>query len=198
MEVGGAPATKARFGKEDEMRVSVKNILMSAALALVVGLPAWSRAGSDSPPETVNLGKVTFQIVEARFVTQLRAMNGSFNEQRPQMYRGLVLTLKITKPPGEELTLRSQDINLHYRYGTRSDVAICFGMSSFSGQQDQDRVMAFYRRGYGKATTGTATTKKGTVYVDLFFQHMEQSTSSLYLFVAQPVGTRFTTAGWKK
>jgi hypothetical protein len=110
----------------------------------------------------------------------------------------MVLTVKITKPAGEELTLPCQDLVLHYRFGQKSDVARCYGISAFSTDQGVDRAMRLSAQGNFSSSTGVATTKSGTVFVDIFYQYMEPETHELYLTIAQPVGAYFETPGWKK
>jgi hypothetical protein len=180
------------------MNMIVKRIVKSALLTLAVGLSMPAFAQNPSPPDVFDLSKVRFQIVDATFVTKLDSQKAQFAETKPDQYHGLIVTLRIAKTAGEELTLTCQDIALHYRYGQQSDVARCYGLSSYTMRQDEDRAMALYSQGWGTSTTGLATTKSGTVYIDIFFQNMESNTSDLYLFIAQPTGAHFTSRGWKK
>jgi hypothetical protein len=180
------------------MNVTVRRIVMPALLALVASLSLCAFAQDENPPETFDLTKVRFQIVDATFVSRLEGTQGRFQETHPDLYRGLIATVKITKQAGAELTLACQDIALHYRHGQQSDIAKCFGLSTYSLRQDEDRAMALYSQGWGRSSTGTATTRADTVYIDIFFQNMEPDTRDLYLFVAQPTGAHFTAAGWKK
>jgi hypothetical protein len=180
------------------MNVNLKRGLMTALTVLVAGLALYVFAQDMSAPEILDLSRVGFQIVDARFVLKLEGTQGRFAEGHPDKYRGLVVTLKITKQAGAELALACQDISLHYRYGNGSDIAKCYGLSTFSDKQDEDRAMALYTQGWGRTTTGPATTRSSTVFVDVFFQNMEPETRDLYLFIAQPTGAEFTTSGWKK
>jgi hypothetical protein len=180
------------------MRFHVKSIVNFASLTLAIGLYLPAIAQNPNPSDVFDLSKVNFQIVDATFVTKLDSQKAQFAETKPDQYHGLIVTLRIAKTAGEELTLTCQDIALHYRYGQQSDIARCYGLSSYTTRQDEDRSMALYSQGWGTSTTGLATTKSGTVYIDVFFQNMESNTSDLYLFIAQPTGAHFTSRGWKK
>lgn len=172
-------------------------------LALVVGgvvfvQAAFGQAGNGAPPPFMtDLGSLDIEIVGATFVAKLDGVNARFEESQSDMFRGLVLTLRIKKPAAQELTLVAQDLALHYSYGRGVDVAKCQGLSAFSSQRDVDRPITLYRLGLGRVTTGIATTKSDVVFIDAFFQYMEPGTSDLFLFVAQPVGASFKTNGWK-
>jgi len=180
------------------MKVTIASVVNSALLISAIGLPMRAFAQNPNPSDVFDLGKVRFQIVDATFVTKLDSEKAQFAETKPDQYHGLVVTLQIAKAPGVEVTLTCQDIALHYRYGVNSDVARCYGLSGYSIRQDEDRAMALYSQGWGKSTTGLATTKSGTVYIDVFFQNMEPETRDLYLFIAQPTGAHFVSQGWKK
>ena len=180
------------------MNASIRTAIVPALLAMAAGLAAPAIAQDSNPPDAFDLSAVKFQIVNATFVTSLAGTSAQFKETNPDKYRGLVVTLKITKPPYSELSLICQDINLHYRYGENSDIARCFGLSTFSVQQDEDRAMSLYSQGWGKVTTGQGATRSDTVYVDLFFQNMEPETHDLHLFMAQPAGAVYTSHGWTK
>ena len=180
------------------MKIPLKAIAISALLILTIGLSMPACARNPNPSDIFDLSKVNFQIVDATFVTKLDGLKAQFAETKPDQYHGLEVTLLITKAAGDELTLTCQDINLHYRFGQQSDIARCYGLASYSTRQDEDRAMVLYSQGWGKSTTGLATTKSGTVFIDVFFQNMEPDTSDLYLFIAQPTSAHFTTPGWKK
>ena len=181
------------------MTSRIATAIVLAALALAGG-GSFAPAGAgqpSGPPLLLPVEDVHFRIVGATFVSELQGTSTRFQETRLEKYRGLVLTVEIKKTPGEQLTLVAQDLALHYRYGTNSDVASCYGLSTFSKEEDTDRAMNLYRAGWGRTTTGLSTTKLGVVYVDMFFQNMEPETSDLFLLVAQPVGAYFKTSGWK-
>ena len=180
------------------MKMTVTSIVRFALLTSAVGLSAPAFAQNPNPPDVFDLTKARIQIVDATFVTKLDSQKAQFTESKPDQYRGLIVTLKITKTAGAEFSLACQDIALHYRYGQQSDIARCYGLSSYSTQQNQDRAMALYSQGWGRSTTGLATTKSDAVFIDVFFQNMEPETSDLYLFIAQPTGAHFTSQGWKK
>ncbi len=75
--------------------------------------------------------------------------------------------------------------------------AACSGLSNFSTIMDTDRTMNLFALGYGSTSTGLATMKRETVYVDAFFQNMESDTRDLYLLIAQPIGAHLKTEGWQ-
>ena len=179
------------------MNVTAKSLLKCVLVTLVAGLTMPAFAQNSNAPETFNLNTAHFQIVDANFVTKLEGGQRRFEETDLNKYHGLVVTLRVTKSPGQELTVACQDIALHYRYGDKSDIAKCFGLSSYSTQQNEDRAMSLYTQGWGRSTTGIATTKISTVYIDVFFQNMEPDTSDLYLFIAQPTGAHYLSGGWK-
>jgi hypothetical protein len=178
------------------MSLTVKSTLVSALLTLAAGLSTPLFAQNPTPPEVVDLSRVHIQIVDATFVTKLEGGGNQFTETNPTKYHGLVVTLRVTKVAGSELTMACQDIALHYRFDGGTDIARCFGLSSYSTQQNEDRAMSLYLQGWGRSTTGLATTKSDTAYIDVFFQNMEPTTSDLYLFIAQPTGSHFTSQGW--
>jgi len=180
------------------MNVNLRAATMTALLAMPAGLsmPAFSQ--NRSPPDVFDLSSVKFEIVNATFVTKLDSAKAQFAETKPNQYHGLIVTVRITKEPGSQISLTCQDISLHYRFGDDSDVARCYGLSSYSTQLNEDRVMALYSQGWGKTTTGPATTQSGAAYVDVFFQNMEPTTRDLYLFMAQPTGAHYVSNGWNK
>jgi len=181
------------------MITRAKMIALAAALIVVCGVylafAQWG--GASQPPLCLAVKDVKLRIVEATFVTKLEGVSSRFEEQKPDQFRGLVLTIEVKKPAGGDLTLVAADYALHYRYGDSSDVAPCHGLSTFSTRKDEDRPMNLFKSGYGRTTTGLSTTKAETVFVDVFFMNMEPETSEIHLLVAQPVGATFRTTGWK-
>mgnify|MGYP001047854635 CR=1 FL=1 len=174
-------------------------VLIAALIGLTGGLAeAQLLIAKESAPDVINLVKVKIQLVSDVFVKELKGVNASFAMgEDARKYRGLILTLKVEKPAGESVTLNAQDLVLHYRYGEKSDIAPCNGVSAFSVQRDLDRPMRLFRRGRGGSSTGASTIRATEVYVDLFFQYMEPDTSDLHLLVAQPIGASFKSKGWK-
>jgi hypothetical protein len=136
-------------------------------------------------------------IEAATFVTELGSTNASYKEVQPDKYRGVVVTLRIQKAENEPLTIFAQDVSLHYRYGKRRDVARCTGISSFSMTRDAERPLTFFALGVGSITTGVNTGRASEVFVDVFLQGMEPDTSEIDLYIAQPIGARRVTQGWK-
>ncbi len=168
--------------------------------ALVLALTAWlmiaTTAWAQTAPKELDLSELEFDIVDAHFVDEMQGLNATFTESQPDKYRGLVLTIEIEKPAGEELTVYVQDLVLHYTYGDVEEITPCWGISVFSADKNVDRPMYLYTAGIGGSTTGLATTDEDVVFADLFFQFMEPDTEELHLFVAQPVGASYTCDGW--
>ena len=165
-------------------------------LALMVGMFIAATTWAQAAPKELDLAELEFDIVDTHFVEELQGLNATFTESQPDMYRGLLLTVEIEKPAGEELTIYVQDLVLHYTYGTTEEITPCWGISVFSGQLDVDRPLYLYTAGIGGSTTGLSSTDEDVVFVDLFFQFMEPDTEELHLFVAQPVGASYTCDGW--
>lgn len=176
----------------------LRYVVMAVALALVGLGPAGQTWSEDTAiPGLVDLSRLKVEIASAVFLTSLDSDGAEFNETRPDQYRGLVVTVRLTKPAGSELTLHPADFSLHYRRaGGEYDVAPCHGISSFSTAAEVDRAMSFFSGGWGSVSTGASTLGADTVYADLFFQNMESDTRELHVLVAQPVGARFATPGW--
>lgn len=176
---------------------------MAAALALALGVAlAVAPAARAQTPVTTrgdafDATRAGVSIEAANFVAELQGVNASFKELQPDKYRGLVLTLRVRKPPDEPLTIHAQDLALHYRFGTKQDVARCTGISAFSLTRDAERRIVFLAQGLGAMATAVNTTKATEVFVDLFFQGMEPDTSELDLRAAHPIGARHVTRGWK-
>lgn len=181
------------------MTTRVGTLMMVAFLALAGGM-ALRQAEAADPPLAVDVDNVSFRIVDATFVLKLDGVDTTFDETEAEEYHGLVITVEIKKRAGEELTLCAQDLPLHYHYGRKSDVAKCQGLSTYSSVRDVDRAMNLYEGGLGRSSTGLSTTKKATVYVDMFYQFMEPDTTDMHLLVAQPVGATYQCSGddWDK
>ena len=151
---------------------------------------------SSDVPGAVDRGRISAKVVEVKYVTQLEGVNARYKQDKPEMYRGLVLTLEVTKPAGEELKLYAQDFSPHYAYEGGFDIAPCQGISTFSTEKEADRPFILSTAGRGCASTGTTTTRACKLYVDLFFDMMESSTRKLHLMLARPASPAFETRGW--
>ncbi len=169
----------------------ISAVLLGGALCPGAG---WTAA---DPPQAVDLETTSFEIIAAEFVEDLVGANAVFSETMPDLYRGLLLTLKVHKPAGRELALYAQDVNLHYTFGEKEEIARCCGVSTFSTEPDTERLMGLFDAGIGGSITGTATTEAGMVFVDLFFRYMEADTTDLHLFIAQPARASFECDGWQ-
>lgn len=179
-------------------RAAAVMVCATVGAAVLIGLTAHRSEGDDAQaPGVFPAGACEMTIVGQAFVRELTAENAQFTESQADKYRGLVVTLKITKPADLPLTLHAQDLPLHYRYGDSYDVAICMGLSAFSTTANTERAMQLSSSAYVKSTTGTATTQAATVYVDAFYQYMEPAVSGLEVLVAQPVGAQAKSAGWR-
>ncbi len=169
-------------------------------IAAVVGLAAPLGAQEEGPgiPAVVPLAELRLEIAAASFVTELEGDDGPFREARPDTFHGLVVTVRVGKPAGRELTLHPGDLVLHYRRsGGAYDVTPCTGISSFSTRPDAPRTMRFFANGFGRVATDDAGRRAEQLFVDLFFGSMEPDTGELFLLVAQPTGARFATQGWR-
>ena len=174
--------------------LSIAGICLAAGLATVAfGLEPFERPA----PGEASLDELSFKVVSTEFVTELQGMNQSFETKDANAFRGLLVTVEVSKPAGEAVTLFGPDLSLHYYFGDKFDVVQCYGLSGFSTAENTDRPMTFLSGGYGRTQTGRATSKANKVFVDLFFQDLEPQTSDLFLFVGQPVVKPFATKGWK-
>jgi hypothetical protein len=183
-------------GRQEE-RMSMKSRMLAAVLVCVAGVASAQMARMPKAPLVFPSDSVNLKIVNAVFLKTLQGIDARFDETEPDKYRGLVITVEVTKPAGEALELRAQDITLHYHYdGDEYDVAPCQGLSTFSAEQMIDRPMNLFKI-RGTARTGIATMSAQKLYIDMFFQYMEPTTSDIHLMVAQPVGASFVTDGWE-
>ncbi len=173
-------------------------ILLVTSLCVMASLPVAPEVGARSIPGLLDFSKLKIEIVAANFVTEYGGITSRYTTDKPEEHRGLVLTLRISKPADTPVKLHVADIALHYYYGNKYDVAPCKGVSSFSTELKTDRPMKFSKVGFGSTSTGIFSMQAGVVYVDLFFRSMEPNTGNLYLLIAQPVGISFKTEGYKK
>jgi len=169
--------------------------LCGLCLAAVGGIALGVAAVTKPAPRALDLNTVKMEIANAEFVTELEGQTSSYNAPDASEYRGVVLTVKVTKPAGTPLSIEAPDLSLHYYFGEDSDVVPCLGLSSFSTGLESDRAMALFNRGYGKTETQKYSTNAGTVYFDAFFTGLEPNVNDIYLFVGKPVTSRHTE-GW--
>jgi hypothetical protein len=156
---------------------------------------SWAQPVS-SIPGAIDLSKIHFAIDTVIFVSKLEGVNASYNENQPDKFRGLVITVRVTKPAGASLTVHGPDFDLHYNHGDTYDVLNCQGLSGFSKTKDVDRPMRLWSTGIGSVSTGTSTQDSDTLYMDIFYQYLEPDTKDVYLMIAQPTGLHYTTNGW--
>lgn len=143
------------------------------------------------------------EVVEARFVTEVEGVAGNalrVPKERLHLFRVALITLKITKPAGQKLTLAAADLALHYNHGERVEVAPCEGISSFGIRQDDDRPLKLPPMsgpGFTKSTTSARATQAAVVYLDAVFGAIEPDIRSLWVAVGQPVTEEpFDVDGW--
>jgi|GEM_PF-2303363 len=188
--------------REEPVMKAYKTYVVLAAVGVAVAVLASSFSFADGSglwgkaPGCFELQQARFKIVDVQFVAKLTGTDARFEQSQPDKYRGIVVTLQVTKPAGEPLTLYAQDFSLHYRFGDGFDVAPCQGISGFSRDHDVDRPMYLSASGRRSSSAGTSTRKASTVYIDLFFDGMEPTTSELHVLLAQPIMSSFTTGGW--
>jgi hypothetical protein len=173
---------------------------LAAAAIIAAGLasaPAPAQSAGSPTPGLADFARLRFQIVDALFVTQYDGVTSRYDEKEPAKFRGLLLTVRVEKPAGEELQLEGRDFSLHYTRDDSYDVASVDGLSAFSTSKDTDRPMRLSYTARLTAKTGVAATKAAVVYVDMFFLQMEPDTRDLHLLAARPIGTQYRTNGWK-
>ena len=178
---------------------SARYVTIALCILSLAALPGRVTAAetASSIPGSIDLSKVHFEIMKAVFVSKLEGINASYTENQPDKFRGLLLTVRITKPVSEALTIHGPDLDLHYNHGDTYDVLNCQGLSSFSKSLDVDRPMRLWSTGIGSVTTGTSTQDSDVLYMDVFYQYLEPDTKDVYLMIAQPTGLHYTTSGWK-
>lgn len=122
-----------------------------AAVAIFLGFfPAFPQEPERVIPGLFDTRNYRVEVVDVMFTKELRGLNGAFKESQPEKYRGLLLTLSISKPGGADMRLYPSDIALHYTRGNGEyGVAKCSGMSFMSTTQNSDRQMVFFHQTSG-------------------------------------------------
>ena len=135
------------------------------------------------------------EIVKATFHEEVKGANATYKTDRPDKFRALRVTLKITKPTGAAIEVRAADIVVHYQRRESSQAATCKGLSMLSTEPDSNRPLLITNDGSLTSSTKTdsATSKAEVLYLDAVFFGMEPDVSDLRWFVAQPVAA----SGWK-
>jgi hypothetical protein len=105
-------------------------------------------------------------------------------------YRFAVVTLRITKPAGQSLSLAAADLTLHYYHGRETEVAPCEGLSWF--KNDPNAKMPILMNpvpgpGFVKQTTSPKGTAGTIVYIDAVFGFMEPDTRECWICIGHPV-----------
>jgi hypothetical protein len=175
----------------------ILTILTTAALFAAAG------TGRDCPL-ALNADRIQAEIAGIQFVEKVPGSDGNSMEidaDTKDDYRIALVTLQITKPANEPLTIAAADLTLHYYFGNQTEVAACEGLSVITNTRDTDRAvkMPQYRGpGFVKQSTGNLGTQASTVYVDAVFGFIEPDISEAWIAVARPsTSTPFKTSGWK-
>jgi hypothetical protein len=169
-------------------------LLAVAVLCLGVVLGPFAAAASADRdcPLVTDLKRYSVEIDNVVFVDEVSGMDGNRMRMGPEnkdKFRLAVVTLRITKPAGERVTLAAADLTLHYYHGNEVEAAACEGLSVFSTSRDVDRPVKMPPHrgpGFVKQTTGTASTQAATLYVDAIFGYVEPDVSDVWIAVAQP------------
>jgi hypothetical protein len=107
-------------------------------------------------------------------------------------YRFAVVTLKITKPAGQGLSLAAADLTLHYYHGRETEVAPCEGLSWFKRDSDSQVPILMNPApgpGFIKQTTSPEGTAGTIVYIDAVFGFMEPDTRECWICIGHPAAT---------
>ncbi len=107
-------------------------------------------------------------------------------------YRFAVVTLKITKPVGQGLSLAAADLTLHYYHGNETEVAPCEGLSWFKSDSEAEMPILMNPvpgPGFIKQTTSPEGTAGTTVYIDAVFGFMEPNTRECWICLGHPATT---------
>lgn len=168
---------------------------------IVVALPAMVSCGTRAAqalqsgrqcPVVTDLRRVSVEIASISFVDEVQGLDGNKMKvpaDKKDKFRIALVTLRITKPPGEKLTLAAADLTLHYYHGDETEAAPCEGISVFGSSLDSDRPLKMPSHagpGFVKQTTGTGSTQSGTVYIDAAFNYIEPNIGDTWIVVGQP------------
>lgn len=163
-------------------------------------------AGARRCPLWINMDPasgIRCEVVEARFVTEVEGVAGNalrVPKERLHLFRIALVTLKITKPAGQKLTLAAADLSCHYYHGDSVEVAPCEGISSFGMRKDDDRPLSLPPMsgpGFTKSTTSARATQAAVVYLDAVFGFIEPDVRDLWVAVGQPITEEpFAVDGW--
>jgi hypothetical protein len=107
-------------------------------------------------------------------------------------YRFAVVTLKITKPAGQSLSLAAADLTLHYYHGREMEVAPCEGLSWFKRDSNSDVPILMNPvpgPGFIKQTTSPEGKAGTIVYIDAVFGFMEPDTQECWICIGHPAAT---------
>lgn len=134
------------------------------------------------------------EIVRMSFTDRVESL--LYEHQIPDLaaeqFRFAVVTVKITKPAGESLSLAAADLTLHYYHGRETEVAPCEGLSWF--KSDSDAKVPILMNpipgpGFIKQTTDSAGANGTVIYIDAVFGFMEPDTRECWLGIGHPATT---------
>ena len=172
-------------------------------VAILAGAAGAGAADRRESPLVADLRRVNVEIADIAFVEEVAGIDGNNMRISPankDKFRLALVTLRITKPPGEKLTLAAADLTLHYFHGEATEAAPCEGLSVFSTSREVDRPVKMPQHpgpGFVKQTTGTVSTQASTVYVDALFGYIEPTINDVWIAVAQPSTVApFRSTGW--
>jgi hypothetical protein len=191
-----------RFLAATVIVVSVTALL--GARNLVVAQSLLNSGGGKSCPLVLAYDQgIKAEVVGIIFTDEVQGSSGNrmrLNEDQKAKMRIGVVSIKITKPAEQRLTLAAADVTLHYFHGENAEVSPCEGISAFSTNNDADRPMELSRTmgpGFVKQTTGARATAASEVYIDAVFGFIEPNTSEVWICLGQPgVKQGFKTKGW--
>jgi len=134
------------------------------------------------------------EIARMSFPSRIESLLGTARipDEAREGYRFGVVTLKITKPAGESLTLAAADLTLHYYHGDDMTVVPCQGLSWFKSDANSDApilVNPLLGPGFISQTTGPGLTSSTVIYIDAVFAYMESDTKECWICIGRPATT---------
>jgi len=177
--------------------------LVATGLAAALATAGESAAPAKGCPFLVPRDKFQIEIAKVRFSEQIVSDEGRTVEvpkNRRILFRYAIVTLKVTKPPGEKLLLPLAGLTLHYYHGGEPDVCPCEAASALTAKLGDERPLKFPWEGPGwpQQTTSIKTTESGEVYIDVVYPMMETDTKECWITLPEPsVSQPFLADGWK-
>ena len=182
---------------------SLASVAMASALGaigLVVGCAPAGREGGDLAATVGRMGCPAFvdlqngvaaEIVSVRLSDEIQGTKLVMPPRQQQERLKLCLvTLRITKPAGQRLTLAAADLTAHFWRRDEPQVTSCVGLSPFSIEKDAFRPMQFVvptEVFFVRASTGVSTTQAAEVFVDAVFPFVPADAGQLWVCLSQPI-----------